>query len=60
MASYHTRANPELADPDGCMLLWRGRSFQRAAATRNLTMKNRPEVTFSAPSAARREDSGAV
>lgn len=39
ISAYHQKTNPELSDPDGCMLVW------------NLTMKNRPEVAFSAPSA---------
>ncbi|CAE7560215.1 DYNC1I2, partial [Symbiodinium sp. CCMP2456] len=39
IAAYHQKSNPELSDPDGCMLVW------------NLSMKSRPEVVFSAPSA---------
>lgn len=39
LAAYGRRANPALSDPDGCMCVW------------NLAMQNRPELTFSCPSA---------
>lgn len=38
LASYGLRANPDLSDPDGIVLLW------------NLAMKARPEVTFTCQS----------
>jgi len=39
IAAYHQKVNPELSDPDGCMLVW------------NLAMTSRPELAFTAPSA---------
>lgn len=39
LAAYGQRANPEITDSDGCMLVW------------NLAMRNRPELVFSSPSA---------
>lgn len=38
LAAYGQKANPGAADPDGAMLVW------------NLAMRNRPELSFSAPS----------
>jgi len=38
LASYGQRANPSLADPEGCLLVW------------NLAMRNRPELAFTCSS----------